>query len=139
MSVDNLFVPKQGLLSDLADLLAGQLATAVVRLYANNVVYTPNRVPADYTEASFVGYAPIGAVAWGVPFVNSADKAESDSPILTWTFTGAIGTHVVFGAYITDPGLTKLLRVIPFIMPFTFAPVTPVLQRVVQLVHASEL
>lgn len=139
MSVDNIFVPKQGLLSDLAGWLAGDLATARVRLYINNIVYNANRVPADYTEASFVGYAAIGPVAWGAPFINVSDKAESDSPILTWTFTAAIGTHVAFGLYITDPGVTKLLMVSPFIMPFTFSPATPVLQRVVQVVDGSEL
>jgi hypothetical protein len=138
MSVDTLFVPKQGALSDLADWIAGDLGSCYVRLYVNNVVYTPDRVCGDYTEASFAGYSPASGFSWGAPFTNLAGKAETDSPALTFTFTGATGTHTAFGIFITDAAQSKLLAVIPFLAPVIFSPGSPTETRMVQVTEVSE-
>jgi hypothetical protein len=139
MSIDNVFVPKQGALSDLAAWIAGDLGASYVRLYVNNQVYTPNRVPADYTEASFAGYAPVHAIAWLAPFINGSGKAETDSPPFTYTFTAGVGTVTLFGLFVTDLALTKLLLVAPFVMPVVLSPGQNILTRTLQITDTSEL
>ena len=139
MTVSSAFIPKQGTLSDLAGWIAGDLGAAVARLYSSNTVYTPDRVPSDYTEASFIGYSPISPLAWLTPFINSAGKAETDSQVLVWTFAGSSGTATAFGLYLTDPSQTKLLAVVPFITPVTLTPTDTTLSYVCQLTEVSEL
>ena len=139
LATDNVFVPQQGAISDLASWIAGDLGSAAVRLYVNNVVYGPTRVCSDYTEASFSGYSPISSPPWGVPFTNSGGKGETDSPALNFTFTGASGTFPIFGMFVTDPSQTKLLLVVPFVIPFVFSPTNPNLSTVLQVTEVSEL
>jgi hypothetical protein len=133
------FVPHEGELQACADQIAGALGASVARLYDNNHVFNPADTCADYNEASFVGYSPVTPIAWGSPFLNVDGKAETDSPTLTFAFTAGLGTAVVFGLYLTDPGQTKLLRVIPFLFPVTLSPAAPTLALVLQLTDASEL
>lgn len=139
MTIQNVFVPQQGQLSNLAGWIAGDLGTALARLYASNTPYLPTRTPADYTEASFPGYAPASPLSWGAPFTNGDGKAESDSATLVWTFSGPTGTYPVFGIYLTDPGATKLIQVIPFLQPFTFTPTETQLSYQLQATGISEL
>ncbi|SRR5260370_400675 len=139
MASENVFIPKQGRLSDLRSWIAGELGAALVRAYVNNIVYTADRVPADYTEASFAGYAPVGPLAWPAPAINGSGKAESDSPVCSFTFTAGVGTATVFGLYVTDPASTVLLMVIPFISPVVLTPVSPTLARVIQATMTSEM
>jgi hypothetical protein len=139
MTSDNVYVPEQGALSDLRGWIAGELGAALVRLYVSNTPYLPTRVPADYTEASFTGYAPQGPLAWPAPFTNGAGKAESDSPVVTFNYTAGAGTAIVFGIFVTDPSSTVLLLVVPFQSPITLDPANPVLQRVLQVTEVSEL
>jgi hypothetical protein len=139
MSTDNVYVPEQGALSDLRGWIAGELGAALVRLYVSNTPYLPTRVPADYTEASFVGYAPQGPLAWPAPVTNGAGKAESDSPVVTFDFAAGAGTAIVYGIFVTDPSATVLLLVVPFQAPVTLSPASPQLQRVLQVTEVSEL
>lgn len=139
MANDNVFVPKQGQLSALKGWIAGELGAAIVRLYTNNVVYTPDRVPADFVEAAFAGYVPQGPLAWPAPFTNASNKAETDSPNLTWTYSLLVGTATVFGIYITNPAKTVLLAVIPFQAPVVLTPVSPNLSRQIAVTDVSEL
>jgi hypothetical protein len=136
---DNVYVPKQGALSDLDSWIAGDLGASIVRLYASNTPYTPDRVCGDYTEASFVGYAPVGPLSWPPSFTNGSGKAETDSPAISFTFTGGSGTAIVYGIFVTDPSQTKLLLVIPFASPVTLSPSNTSLERVLQVTEVSEL
>jgi hypothetical protein len=139
MADDTIRVPKQGALSDLRGWIAGQLGPGVARLYSSNTMYTPDRVPADYIEASFVGYSAIAALNWTVPSTNSDGKGETDSKALTWTFTGGSGTATVYGIYVTDPALGVLLLVIPFLTAVNLTPASPSLSKVIKLTAVSEL
>lgn len=139
MSVDNVFIPKQGTLSDIAGWIAGDLGSALVRLYDNAHVFSPNDTPASYSEVSFAGYAPAGPVAWTAPVINGSGKAETDSPPLTWTFTAGVGTALVRGIFVTDVAKTKLLLVVPFNQVVTLTPAQPVLSRTLQVTEVSEL
>jgi hypothetical protein len=136
---DNIFVPQGGAIAALTSWLAATDAPLLAHLYVNNINYVPTRVLADYTEASFVGYAAQGPIGWGPVFTNGVGKAESDSPNLTWTFTGATGTFPVFGIYLTNVTITKLLCVIPFLHPVILTPTAPALTRSLQITDRSEL
>lgn len=57
-------------------------------------------VLADLTEATFAGYAAILTSTLPVPTLNGSLEAESDSPTLTWTASGA-GLQTCFLAYVT--------------------------------------
>jgi hypothetical protein len=135
----NVYIPNGGALSDLEGWIAGQLGAATVHLYDVFRNPTPADVPASFHESSFVGYAPLGPVAWGAPFINGGGKAESDSPVLTWTFTAGVGTALVYGWYIVNAGLTRVLASSPFLSPVILAPASNVLSRVIQLTEVSEL
>ena len=139
MTTSNLYLPNQGALSDLAGWIAGDLGSALVRLYENSVPYLPTNTCGDYTQCSFVGYAPVGPVVWGAPYINGTGQAETDSPPLMWSFTAGSGTALVNGIYVTDTGLTQLLLVIPFITPITLDPANPNLNQVIQLTEISQI
>lgn len=139
MTTENVYYPEQGRLSNLAGWVAGDLGSAYARLYASNTPYAPTRIASEYTEAAFPGYAPFQPVVWGAPFLNSDSKAEVDSNTLLWSFSGSSGSYRVFGIYLTDPGQTKLLAVVPFLSPFTFDPSHLTLSYQLQVTETSEL
>lgn len=137
MSTDNVRIPDQGAESDLASWVAGDLGSAVARLYVSNVTYNKTRVPADYTEASWPGYAPIPLV-FGAVFINANGEAEIDSQALAWTFGGVSGTYDNFGIYVTDSGMSKLLAVVPFLSPQTVSPSQTSVTGVLQITAVSK-
>lgn len=139
MTTDNVYVPQQGSLSDLAGWIAGDLGAALVRLYDSFVLYSPTLTPAAFHEASFTGYAPLGPIAWTPPFVNGGGKAETDSPVLTWTRAIMVGTASIYGVYVTNPAKTKLLLVSPFLTPQDLTSAEPSLSRLLQVTEVSEL
>jgi len=139
LSTDNVYVPQQGALNDLENWIAGDLGSCRVRLYISNTPFLPTRVVADYTEASFTGYAPIVGPAWGAPFVNGGGQAETDTPTLTWHYTAGSGTATVFGVFVTDSSGAKLLLVVPFQNPEVLSPAINSLNRVLQVTCISQL
>ncbi len=139
MSVDSVYVPQSGAMSDLEAWIAGALGSCKVRLYVSNTPYLPTRIPADYTEASFPGYAPVASPAWGSVFINGGGAAETDSPVLTFTFASSSGTATVFGIYVTDSSGTVLLLVVPFQAPVVLSPGSPDVSRSLQVTAISQL
>jgi len=139
MASENIQIPQEGQLSDLAAWIAGDLGSAYARLYISNTPFLPTRVCTDYTEASFTGYAPANPLAFGTPFVNGAQVGETDSGALNWNYTAGAGTADVFGIYVTDAAKTKLLAVIPFLSPVTLSPSNNTLTRVIQLTCISQV
>lgn len=139
MNPETLFVPKVGALQALAAWIGATLGPVTARLYDNNVVYNADRVLADYNEATFAGYAPVDPIAWGAAFTNADGKAESDSAICLWTFTGGAGSATVFGIYLTDSSNTQLMAVIPFVPAVILTPSASSVARMLQLTDVSEL
>lgn len=139
MSIDNVYIPQSGGVSDLNDWILGALGTCLVKLYASNTPYLPTNIASDYTEASFVGYAAVPSPSWSAAYINGSGAAETDSPPLTWTFTAGSGTATVFGLYITDSTGTALLAVVPFQSPVILTPTVPTVSRTVQLTAISQL
>ena len=139
MPTDNVYIPQEGAIAALDAWVQSADGPVLAHLYDNNPAYIPTRVLADYQEASFVGYAPVGPFAWTMAITNGAGKAQVESPGLNFRFTGGSGTAVVYGLYLTDDPATRLLAVVPFLSPFIFSPANPALNRVVQLTDISEL
>lgn len=139
MTTDFIHVPQAGALSDLAAWLAAADGPLSASLYTSNTPYLPTRVLSDYTLAAFTGYAPVSPIVWGAPFINGSGKAESDSNVLTWTFTGGSGTATVFGILFTDVGITNLRAVVPFLTPHVFSPSSRTLSFQAQLTEVGEL
>jgi len=138
MATESVRLPNDGALTVLDKFLAGSDGPALAHLYDNNPVYSPANVLADFNEASFVGYAAVGPIAWPAPSINPGGKAESDSGTIAWTFTAGAGTATAFGIYFTDDPPTKLLLVIPFLDPFIFSPGNPTLSKATKLTEVSE-
>ncbi len=133
MTTDNVRYPEVGALNELAAWIAGDLGSCLVKLYVSNTPYLPTRIASDYTEASYVGYAPISSPAWGAPFTNGAGQAETDSPTLTWTGTFSSGTYTVYGIYLTDSTGATLLAVVPFQSPIVLTPTELSITRTLQI------
>jgi hypothetical protein len=114
--------PNEGAISELEGWLAGDLSSAVARLYISPAAYDPADPLSAYVEASFPGYAPQPLAPWKVVTLNLAGKAETDSTPFLFQWTGSAGTTVVQGIYVTDAANTKVLIVVPFLSPFSFSP-----------------
>jgi hypothetical protein len=100
-------IPDESLQYDLDQLLlASRWATAKLRLYTNNITPSTSSVVADFTEATFTGYAAITLPAWPASTLAShiATSAQASQ-----TFTITSGSQNVYGWYITDSGGTHLL------------------------------
>jgi len=80
---------------------------ALVRLYTNN--YTPvwTSTIANFTEATFSGYAGILNGTWNPAFFNGVDVPQINRNTLTWTFTGG-ASQSIYGWYIKDQTNTFL-------------------------------
>jgi len=94
-----------GVTSILADAAAAGkiLDGALVHLYQNNYNPTPFDVIADYTEATYTGYASqaVASAAWN-PVVQADGSAGLIGPGLFFNPTGTAITNVVYGYYVTD-------------------------------------
>lgn len=75
-----------------------------LKLFINN--HTPVRgdVAADYTEATFGGYAQYTLSSWGAPALTADFHALITEIVRTFVCTGAPFTNVVFGYYVVDGG-----------------------------------
>jgi len=70
-------------------------------LYHNNHTPADNDVLADYTEATFDGYA-LKVVNTFAPAILIAGRAYTAADPLLWTATGGVTPNSVFGYYVTD-------------------------------------
>jgi hypothetical protein len=94
----------------LTDFIADRLHTSgyTFRLYTNNVTPGTGTVFADFTEATFAGYAAVGGgtVTWSAAaLVGHLATTTGSAIIFNNTSGGAVN---VYGVYVTDAGNTKL-------------------------------
>jgi len=75
-----------------------------IALFTNNFIPTVDSVLADFTEATFPGYAPQSISTPNAAFLNGTGRGEVDADLMTWTATGASG-ETVFGYFIYDAAL----------------------------------
>lgn len=84
-------------------------SNAKVRLYSNNHTPTDSDTIANYTEATFTGYAAINMPAFPASTVTG-HVASSTAASITFTLTS--GSQAIYGVYITDNAGTNLLAAI---------------------------
>lgn len=90
---------------------------ATLKLFQNNHTPAPTDTEANYTEATFSGYASVDiSLSWGAAFVNGNGQGEIDCTQQTFTFGGGAVTNNVYGAYVVDT-LGKLVYVERFAAP----------------------
>jgi hypothetical protein len=81
----------------------------LVCLFQNNFVPTPANVLADFTEATFAGYARLStASAFGVSAKVIDGEYQSNSSLFTFTASGST-PQTVYGTFIADPTFTNVL------------------------------
>lgn len=89
----------------LDNVTAGELATAKLRLYSNNLTPTNAQVIGDFTEATFTGYAAVTLSGWTAASVAAHVASSTANPV---TFTLTAGTQSIYGWYITNAAGTVL-------------------------------
>lgn len=90
-----------GLTALLPNLLS-YLSGLTLHLYQNNYQPTKSDTVANYTEATFPGYASVSLNTWGTVYQNGNGDAETDEQIHTFTCTGTSPANTVYGYYVTD-------------------------------------
>jgi hypothetical protein len=77
-------------------------ALKTLRLFQNN--HTPGvaDVNANYTEATFTGYASVALGTWNPAFLNGSNQGEIDANPVTFTRTAGATSNTIYGAYVTD-------------------------------------
>jgi hypothetical protein len=93
----------------LADLKAGLLAGAKVRLFKNNVLLGENTTLANLTVADFSGYAESTPIAWGNPITNTDKKAEIVGDVKTFSHSGGEAANQVYGYAVVSGSVTPTL------------------------------
>lgn len=83
--------------------VAGAFASTL-KLFQNDFAPTRFSVAADFTEATFTGYAAV-AQAWAVgPYVNGAGQVEMQSASHNWTPTDGVNPNTIYGWYLVATG-----------------------------------
>lgn len=76
-----------------------------LHLFTNNYTPVAGSVLANFTEATFVGYASAIVGAWAAPS-TSGGRASSQPPVITFTAPGGGLPQTVYGYYVTDAAST---------------------------------
>ena len=104
-------LPTAAMNANLAALIAattGPLNGAKLRVYVNAVSLTPAIVLADFTEATFTGYAAV-AVTWGT-ILNATDGTVFvPGGGIEFACTTAGTTQTAYGVYLTNSAGSTLL------------------------------
>jgi hypothetical protein len=100
------------------------VSNANIRLFSNNFTPDPSKVLADFTEATYTGYAAqVLTTAFASSFKVIDGKYQSDSATFTFTCTSG-SSQTIYGWYITvNPSGTTTVRLSGlFPAPITMAP-----------------
>lgn len=136
----NLIVPKTAQLTQLAELIAGDLTGATLHLFSNDIAPDVDTIKTDLTECTFTGYAASAAIVWGAENQNAQGLAESIGDMKTFQCTGTAVTETAYGAYILSAGGgTPLLAAWRFDNPKAFTGPTSVLGVVPVFTYGSQV
>jgi len=92
--------------ADLTAKKAGDLAAATVHLFTNDFVPTPTATAADFTEATFTGYAPVAVAGWNADEYNIDGSVSTDATnVMTWVGPGDASGQTIRGYYVLSAGL----------------------------------
>lgn len=80
----------------------GPLDTATVKLFTGNVTVGPNMELADFVEPVFPGYAAVGPLVWGAPFIDSNGVAVQTAGCKQFTCNAAPDEpEMIYGYFLT--------------------------------------
>jgi hypothetical protein len=92
--------------------------TAVLHLYkAPTTPIGPDVLLGDLVECDYDGYASLSPCAMSVAFLAPSGDAVTLSATDTFPCTGNTTPNLVYGAYLTNVGVTELIAVFPFLVP----------------------
>lgn len=86
--------------------VGGELEGAIVHLFDNDIVPNIDSVIADFTEATFAGYAASTAIVWSTSFRNSLNQAQTVGDTKTFQLSALPGA-TVYGYYLTVGGALR--------------------------------
>ena len=106
--------------ASITTLASAPLTSAILALYANNVVLARTTVKADLTLANFDGYSQFTLGSWRQPYTDLAgDIVISPSVPATFSCTGQGTINTVYGAAVLDSTGATLLAAQEFDTPIT--------------------
>ena len=96
---------------------AGPLNGAKVHLFTAGPVLGPRNITADFTEATYTGYAA-ATVTWGTPYYGTNGNAKVEGGIISFELTADLtGPVTLLGYYVTNTAGTGLLFMELFVSP----------------------
>lgn len=95
-------------------------ALKTLKLFQNNHVPAVGDTNANYTEATFSGYASSALGTWNAAFLNGSNQGEIDANAVTFTHNGGGTSNTVYGAYVVD-NAGDVVYAEKFSAPLTFA------------------
>src|SRR5882672_5631393 len=107
-----LVVPNSVSLQELGTLVgvAGLLNGAKVRLFQNDYIPNVGSAIADFTAATYDGYATSAAITWGTPFTDPVNGPVVLGDLKNFISTGPFTTpNTIYGYYVVDGAGTALL------------------------------
>lgn len=93
-------VPNEGL-ANLLRLAVRQSVPVKARLYKNDFSPTPASVLADFTEATYSGYAAQEISPMSEPEETPSGKVRSQSAELTFSHNGGVTGNQIYGYFVT--------------------------------------
>lgn len=91
--------------------VGGPLAATELRLGVNNISVGPGTVLADLQEATFAGYAPVAAIAFGSAYIDPNGVVRIDAPSETFEMTATTTLEVVYYWYLVNTAGTALVAI----------------------------
>lgn len=85
------------------DMIAGDVEGLSLRLFQNNIVPADDDVTADYTVATFSGYANSTVPAFGAAVPDGDDALATATPV-AFVHNGGGVSNDIYGYYIVDGG-----------------------------------
>lgn len=100
-------VPRSQTRTMLANLTAAGalLDDAVIRCFVNDFDPSPESVLADFTEASFAGYAASAEIDWGEPYSDLLGNGIVEGCAAQFTAGSVTTPETVYGYYVTKSGV----------------------------------
>lgn len=116
------------------------LNAGVVRLFEDSPDILPPSLISAFTEAAWVGYAPWPTPAFtGPQLVPEEGREKLASGGMYFKWTGAVGSHIVRGWYITDTAGTEWYLAGRFTQPIILDAGNPTIFLVIETADAAEI
>lgn len=93
---------------------SGMLYQSKCKLYTNSVVLSPDTELADFTEATFEGYAASAAMDWNTAYNEADGTASASADTLVFSCNAETEGESILGYYITNTAGDALLYAVEF-------------------------